>query len=338
MLGIEIDLTGHILEAEEDRRIYHNQVWYYKVYCQIIERGIEREKNSGINPEGYYEKHHILPKCMGGGNEKTNLVKLTAREHVLAHILLAKVYPHNHSINFAVRCILQVSNKYTIERNNVINEKFSTNFIAQIREQSKQALIGVNSGENNHMWGKHPSEETKKKQSLAKKGKYLGDKHPNYNKPMNDDQKRKISKTLKNNKTCLGGNNPSAKKVIDPWGNLWECINEAARYYDHARRTIRYWINNKPEKGWRFFDSEKDNIEDYNLMRLEDGRVGDNCGIKRINTGSRNGASRKVFSSKTGKTYNSILECSKSEEEGIGLTSLKKYLKDNPEKGYRYCD
>lgn len=37
--------------------------------------------------EGYYEKHHIILKCMGGDNSLENLVKLTAREHFLCHWL-----------------------------------------------------------------------------------------------------------------------------------------------------------------------------------------------------------------------------------------------------------
>jgi len=40
----------------------------------------------------YYERHHIIPKSIGGSNELTNLVLLTAREHFLAHYLLTKIY------------------------------------------------------------------------------------------------------------------------------------------------------------------------------------------------------------------------------------------------------
>lgn len=44
---------------------------------------------------GYSEKHHIVPKCLGGSDDKFNLVVLTAREHFLAHYLLTKIYPDN---------------------------------------------------------------------------------------------------------------------------------------------------------------------------------------------------------------------------------------------------
>lgn len=43
-------------------------------------------------PTGYTETHHILPRCLGGDNSKDNLVKLTAREHFIAHLLLTKCY------------------------------------------------------------------------------------------------------------------------------------------------------------------------------------------------------------------------------------------------------
>jgi len=39
-----------------------------------------------------FERHHIIPKSLGGTNDKSNIVVLTPREHCLAHMLLAKMY------------------------------------------------------------------------------------------------------------------------------------------------------------------------------------------------------------------------------------------------------
>ena len=50
---------------------------YQRIYDQIINRAKERTL------EGYKEKHHIIPKCMGGSNEKQNLIELTAKEHFI---------------------------------------------------------------------------------------------------------------------------------------------------------------------------------------------------------------------------------------------------------------
>lgn len=49
------------------------------------------------------EIHHILPRCMGGVDDKTNLVKLTPEEHYLAHLLLVKIYPDSRELIYAAK-------------------------------------------------------------------------------------------------------------------------------------------------------------------------------------------------------------------------------------------
>ena len=58
-----------------------------KVHDQIIDRAKSRLLDYSI----YYEKHHIIPRCMGGLDSKDNLVSLTAREHFLVHWLLVEI-------------------------------------------------------------------------------------------------------------------------------------------------------------------------------------------------------------------------------------------------------
>ncbi len=60
-------------------------------YLNIYTRIIENRRNNV--PTGYYETHHILPRCLGGTDSKDNLVKLTAKEHFICHLLLTKMYP-----------------------------------------------------------------------------------------------------------------------------------------------------------------------------------------------------------------------------------------------------
>lgn len=60
---------------------------YEKHYNMLVERGKSRPVT------GYVEKHHIVPKCMGGKDDVDNLVSLTPEEHYLAHLLLVKIYP-----------------------------------------------------------------------------------------------------------------------------------------------------------------------------------------------------------------------------------------------------
>ena len=65
---------------------------------------IDRAKHRVL--EGYSEKHHIVPKCMGGSDEQNNLVSLTPEEHYVAHQLLIKIFPNNSKlINAAIMMI-----------------------------------------------------------------------------------------------------------------------------------------------------------------------------------------------------------------------------------------
>lgn len=67
---------------------------YLKVYDSIINRA----KFRTFSDNQYFEKHHILPRCMGGNNESENIVKLTYREHFISHWLLHRIYPNNKKI------------------------------------------------------------------------------------------------------------------------------------------------------------------------------------------------------------------------------------------------
>lgn len=60
---------------------------YAAHYDRLICRARERI------PNGYTEFHHIVPKCIGGGNETENIVKLYPEEHYVAHQLLVRIYP-----------------------------------------------------------------------------------------------------------------------------------------------------------------------------------------------------------------------------------------------------
>ena len=58
-------------------------------YCKIYYNIILRAKSRTLS--GYKEKHHIIPRCMGGTDVSDNLVELTAREHFICHLLLIRM-------------------------------------------------------------------------------------------------------------------------------------------------------------------------------------------------------------------------------------------------------
>lgn len=128
---------------------------YIKIYNTLVERGQSRLL------EGYVERHHIIPRCMGGGNDVSNLVALTPEEHVIAHLLLVKIYPNNALLVYAANmmCNRVHNNKeygWLKRKQAVVHSKRfsgiprSEESVAKqretIRQQFKDGRVGVRTG------------------------------------------------------------------------------------------------------------------------------------------------------------------------------------------------
>lgn len=61
---------------------------YKRIYDQFIKDRRAKEPDLA----GYVERHHILPRSLGGGDEPGNIVSLTPEDHFFAHLLLAKIH------------------------------------------------------------------------------------------------------------------------------------------------------------------------------------------------------------------------------------------------------
>lgn len=79
---------------------------YYHWYCSII---------TNSRPiVGYTEHHHIIPRSLGGNDDVTNVVQLTAREHFICHVLLTKFTTgtDRHKMLYAANMMSQISRDY----------------------------------------------------------------------------------------------------------------------------------------------------------------------------------------------------------------------------------
>ncbi len=111
---------------------------YYKHYKLLIKRAKERQL------DGYKENHHIIPTCIGGTDDKSNRVDLTAREHFIAHILLVKIYPNEYGLIKAVNMmsICDFNNERT-NKNRMygwLRERFSKAMSEQMSIKQKGEL------------------------------------------------------------------------------------------------------------------------------------------------------------------------------------------------------
>jgi hypothetical protein len=133
---------------------------YRKHYEKLMLRAKTR------NLEGQYvEKHHIVPKCLAGSDDPSNIDILTPEEHFLAHQLLVKMYPMSSPL---IKAALLMTTHHTSNRSN--NKLFGW-MRRQASITQKQWIV-----ENGHpkgMLGKKYTEETKQK--IKQRSKEFGE-------------------------------------------------------------------------------------------------------------------------------------------------------------------
>jgi hypothetical protein len=183
---------------------------YQKIYNIIIHKAkSENRIKLRKNKENYvyYEKHHIIPKCLGGTDEKENLVLLTAKEHYMCHKILSIIYFTNYKIisafhymthNKRYNAILS-ARSYEYERilySSIpkpfdIKEKLKKPKSEEHKKHLSENHADVN-GKNNPMYGKKHNDGTIKKLSKIAKLR-IGEKNAFFNKKHSTESKEKMS-------------------------------------------------------------------------------------------------------------------------------------------------
>ena len=159
--------------------------WYYNIIA-----------NARLRPViGYIEKHHIIPRSLGGDNTKNNIIKLTAREHFICHILLTKM---TEGKNRQRMCLAL---------------KMLTRLKTDVRISARRfelIRIEANKAHSSFQSGRILSSETKEKLRQANLGKKYGKRSPETCKKISEAMKGKkkspehLAKTIKNLKNWTG--------------------------------------------------------------------------------------------------------------------------------------
>jgi DNA-binding CsgD family transcriptional regulator len=128
---------------------------YQRLYNNIVE-------NRKINPlslNEYGETHHITPKSLGGVDDSSNLIRLTAREHYICHLLLSEMYEKETFEWFKMNHAFQMMNLNGVKQNRYFNSR-----IYELKRiDFRKTMSWAQSGNKNSQYGKKRSDETKEK-------------------------------------------------------------------------------------------------------------------------------------------------------------------------------
>jgi hypothetical protein len=133
---------------------------YYHWYYNIVNRRLEHPAT------GYTERHHIIPKSLGGLNHRSNIVRLTAREHFICHRLLTKMTSglNRQQMFHALACFTKpIQPRPEIKINSTVYQQIKTESALYL-SQTRKGRATRPTGTYNH------SPETRKKQSESSKG------------------------------------------------------------------------------------------------------------------------------------------------------------------------
>lgn len=133
---------------------------YTNLYFKIIHHAKENP------PNGYTEKHHIIPRSLGGSDCKSNLVKLSARQHYICHLLLTKMVEYNSpEYHKMVKAYMMMANMKgdNQERTYKVNSKLYESLKVKFSNIISIEQSGTNNSQFGTMWIYNPTIRESKK-------------------------------------------------------------------------------------------------------------------------------------------------------------------------------
>ena len=212
---------------------------YSAIYCSLIERRISNPLSDGE----YGEVHHIIPKSEGGDNSQDNLIRLSARDHYVAHLLLAKIYDDQKMYSAVI--YMQTGCK---------NRKFKFN--SRLYETIRKEYSSKISGKNHWNYGKPSwnkgiplSDEQKEKLRKALTGRHLKEstKEKLRGKTHTDEWKAKMSEKMsgKNNPFYGKSHTPETMKRIKAKLTGRSRSKDACEKASISIHKLKWWNNGK---------------------------------------------------------------------------------------------
>jgi len=121
---------------------------YKKIYNQIIDN---RKKNP-LPEDEYGEWHHIVPRCLGGSDDDTNLVRLSAREHFICHALLAEMYEYGTNEWYKMNHAFMMMKSEGIGQSRYFNSRLYEAKRKDFSEVMSKSQTGKRNSQHGKLW------------------------------------------------------------------------------------------------------------------------------------------------------------------------------------------
>jgi hypothetical protein len=173
-------------------------------YAALYARFIASRQGRVFSPGEYSERHHIVPRCEGGGDEPENLIRLTARDHLFAHLILAKWKGGKHWASVSATF-----------GNSVRRGELPTAQVVRVVALSRQKFGESIRGDKHPGFGVKRSPETREKISTAQRGY----KHPMFGAHHSPETRGKMSAAQRGNKNPMFGRTGNEHPMFGRTGN-----------------------------------------------------------------------------------------------------------------------
>jgi hypothetical protein len=190
---------------------------YTKWYFSIISSGQKTRNKSNVK----LERHHIIPKSLGGSNDSSNIAFLTLRQHYVAHRLLPKMLVEKNAISKMLYVLHLLSRRAHFKSSRhfelTLKAKAEASRLRRVSPETRKKIsekakargkdstkAAVAAAKISNIGRKH-STEMREKLSKSLSGRKLSDSHREAigkaatGRKMTEQNKDKLSQRLKNN-------------------------------------------------------------------------------------------------------------------------------------------
>jgi hypothetical protein len=211
---------------------------YKEIYETLCKRGQTRVLDV------YTEKHHIVPRCLGGSDNKNNITILTPREHYLAHYMLTKIYTENYKLLHAFSMMAVINRKQS--------RTYNARQYAKMAE-AKSTAMKLNNPSKNGVWNKGRKGLKTRKTPLSDSERKMHSERMTKNNPNTDGLRWRKPVLV----TCIS---TGQEHKFDALGEAEQEMRIITGEVINHNSVWRHMKSSSPYKGYRWaFERDKDN-------------------------------------------------------------------------------